>query len=931
MAASSASDSGLTANEVSLWFPEAEQKLRLMKLWMDASYATAQYASDEWAARGWTALCASLRTMSGFYDFVVCALEQHIEQMKTRPPRETHAPRKSATKQKLGTTNPAHQCEPAAVAAEAQPLAAGGEQAARDAAAPAAYVQNEPNSESASAGHDHSKSKIATTAPLMQARRGRKPGKESMDLKKTFMELLVEMTSSFKPVRTREVYASFRKRLGQDTQSLSSVPLRKIVLSVCNNVKGIEYFLQSESQPIETYKTTTPFASEMIEKFVLAGNVPILGKMVYYYTNSKPKNYRRTKDGCGEKDRRRPESNGDSDEEDDDAGGEDDIDCAEQNGETYCGGENNVKNGDGHSVDLAINGKMADKIGQQDDSRNQDDFCYHSIVCTHGSIGFLQAQVSPDHNSRDDQDMEHFWRRQLPDVSTAVYGAENGGGEGSAVSDGRYIHETGNTRCIGDEIIQQASDDAVEGGDGVGADHVIETWMSHAIIGLGTIQVPLPGEARPNLVDCQLLDSNARQVFCASNQSSSFNSNAQSGTSVLASMDSYSEIHRLSPNPDSNDSGLLGALAPPPDKMDLCALMSESSSPWNQNASSLSILAQAAWIIHPNQAAPIRSAEGGTEVSPPSSQHYGYSEMALLEEEAGSNQPIIQMPMSMQVEGQESHGPAHNKQETDLQRAAHKLDTCLVEIDELNSPCGSKPGRICPNCRAPACPYCATITDVVRDATIYFLGEDAEWEELHCLNCQNLDFHTNHILRCVAKVQKAISISISTERFDNDKKNRSKSKELWYHAGLLFVDSLPFSGVPAPSDFRDKIMEMVRFEMTKRCKPSVSPWDGEVNGFPPELILAMAQSFSCFAKVGEEIGPLRPIDEFPIIIYVSSDLGDHPSAHLWSAELMEMETSREAQVWVLCLANEKRLKDLDSGNSPFRGALKKSYGDRFLS
>ena len=208
MAASSASDSGLTANEVSLWFPDAEQKLRLMKLWMDASYATAQYASDEWAARGWTALCASLRTMSGFYDFVVCALEQHIEQMKTRPPRETHAPRKSATKQKLGTTNPAHQCEPAAVAAEAQPLAAGGEQAARDAAAPAAYVQNEPNSESASAGHDHSKSKIATTAPLMQARRGRKPGKESMDLKKTFMELLVEMTSSLKPVKTREVYAS---------------------------------------------------------------------------------------------------------------------------------------------------------------------------------------------------------------------------------------------------------------------------------------------------------------------------------------------------------------------------------------------------------------------------------------------------------------------------------------------------------------------------------------------------------------------------------------------------------------------------------------------------------------------------------------------------------------------------------------------------
>jgi hypothetical protein len=97
------------------------------------------------------------------------------------------------------------------------------------------------------------------------------------------------MTSSLKPVKTREVYASFRKSFGEDTKSLTSVPLRKIVLSVCNNVAGIEYFLQSKSQPIETCKTTTPFASEMMpsgtldqDKFVLAGNVPILGKTVYY-------------------------------------------------------------------------------------------------------------------------------------------------------------------------------------------------------------------------------------------------------------------------------------------------------------------------------------------------------------------------------------------------------------------------------------------------------------------------------------------------------------------------------------------------------------------------------------------------------------------------------------------------------------------------
>ena len=91
MAASSASDSVLTAKEVSLWFPDAEKKQRLMKLWMGASCAAAQYAPDEWAARSWTALCASLREMSEFYEFVVGALEEHIKEMKTRPPRETHA------------------------------------------------------------------------------------------------------------------------------------------------------------------------------------------------------------------------------------------------------------------------------------------------------------------------------------------------------------------------------------------------------------------------------------------------------------------------------------------------------------------------------------------------------------------------------------------------------------------------------------------------------------------------------------------------------------------------------------------------------------------------------------------------------------------------------------------------------------------------
>ena len=278
-----------------------------MQVWMKVVIHKAQYEPGEWVHATWAVFCESLRGMASEFDYVFTALETHLQEMQARPPRQTDARpkitkrQKIAKRQKVGTTNPAHQCEPAAVATEAQPLAAG-EHAAPGAAAPAACDQTGPNPESAAAGHDHSqqrpssrdlggkKSKIATTAPLMQARRrrNRKPGMQFTDRRNKFRELLVEMTSSLKPVKTREVYASFRKRFGQDTKSLTSVPLRKIVLSVCNNVAGIEYFLQSESPPNETCKTTTPFASEMMpsgtldqEKFVLAGNVTILGKTVF--------------------------------------------------------------------------------------------------------------------------------------------------------------------------------------------------------------------------------------------------------------------------------------------------------------------------------------------------------------------------------------------------------------------------------------------------------------------------------------------------------------------------------------------------------------------------------------------------------------------------------------------------------------------------
>ena len=165
-----------------------------MPVWMKVVIHKAQYEPGEWVHATWAVFCESLRGMSSDFDYVFTALETHLQEMQARPPRQTDARPKIAKRQKVGTTNPAHQCEPAAVATEAQPLAAG-EHAAPGAAvvaASAACDQNETNL-SPESSHDHSqqrprsrdlggkKSKIATAATLMQARRRRRPGREFID------------------------------------------------------------------------------------------------------------------------------------------------------------------------------------------------------------------------------------------------------------------------------------------------------------------------------------------------------------------------------------------------------------------------------------------------------------------------------------------------------------------------------------------------------------------------------------------------------------------------------------------------------------------------------------------------------------------------------------------------------------------------------
>ena len=71
-----------------------------------------------------------------------------------------------------------------------------------------------------------------------------------------------------------------------------SSKLRTLVVSICNNVAGIEYLLQSESEPPARFTPEKLPDREMI----LAGVANVLGQSVYDYTNLVPKQYLRRKD-----------------------------------------------------------------------------------------------------------------------------------------------------------------------------------------------------------------------------------------------------------------------------------------------------------------------------------------------------------------------------------------------------------------------------------------------------------------------------------------------------------------------------------------------------------------------------------------------------------------------------------------------------------
>jgi hypothetical protein len=836
MAASSASDSGLTAKDICQWFTEAEQKRRIMPVWMKVVVQKAQYGPGEWVHATWANLCELLREMKFDFDFVLAALKTHLQEMQALPPQQTNAPRKAAkTKQASQTNTSVQRVEIAVVSAEAPQLAAGQGAEPVSAVNPAAACDQDKNHlqpNSAAAGQFHSEKpeaircsygSILSGGPLAQARDGKTRRRPRWDFAlrlERFKEHLVRVTSTMQPVRMRDLYESFREQEGVSIEEQPSTAMKALLRTIFEDVKGIEYLLQSEAEPAPSFSP----ARTPDRKVIVAGKANVLGKSVYIYQNQIPKKYL-----CKE--------------------GRDD--------------QANTSN----TFDASSDEEQQKQEGNQNEP---------------STLALLKsADAEPVYHSSLSGAFD-------PALGSAVFGA-----------DLQYSlslpHASDQTSGYFNSSISRNSGGAIQGC----------VFESESLMGGDSSKDSNDPVIRALLVSDQGLpppvdvDSN----HLGSSESSYITRNPpSSGLDALAAVAGFQirTIPGFAESVENENTGRNSAVWGWDHSPAIDPILHDH--PQNDGE---------AMDMDDNDAEEIRDA------------HNASGKMG----DAGSEERGIKKTVEVQDNVPPRPELEHNEHAIGSQSSAKILQqTCCICEEKLDSTkCGS---RTCPHCKSLACLKCSTITDNLSKAAKHFLG--TEWQEpQHCLKCQTLDVHTSHMNGCVAMVQKATSISINRYK-SQTKSEKQKSRNLCYHAGLLFADGLPCSGVKVTPEFRHTVIEMVRFEIENNLKPSVSPWDGEVNSFPSELVLEMAKIYSRFAKVGEEIGPLRPIDKLPIIIYVSSDLGNHPSAHLWSAELMEMATSSKAEVWVLCLADPKRLEELDIDTSLYRDAVKERYKHRFM-
>ena len=69
-------------------------------------------------------------------------------------------------------------------------------------------------------------------------------------------------------------------------------------------------------------------------------------------------------------------------------------------------------------------------------------------------------------------------------------------------------------------------------------------------------------------------------------------------------------------------------------------------------------------------------------------------------------------------------------------------------------------------------------------------------------------------------------------------------ERLWYHVGLQFAVGGPFSGVFFTDTDRQSLEKMLNYEIKLKLQPSIGPWEAEMLGLPPELILNVSRIYA---------------------------------------------------------------------------------------
>jgi len=201
---------------------------------------------------------------------------------------------------------------------------------------------------------------------------------------------------------------------------------------------------------------------------------------------------------------------------------------------------------------------------------------------------------------------------------------------------------------------------------------------------------------------------------------------------------------------------------------------------------------------------------------------------------------------------------------------------------------------------------------------------------LKCLRSQPLEEYDAVLRKCLESVAGAVLTSLTQQN-----KKAVAQRTLWYHAGQTLVEA-GNSGLILPESFTSAVAQMLEHEVKLPCKnqdqlPSISPWDGMILGLSPNLILEISIQYSRLLKL-KNTGRLRDYDGGDFVVaFISADLVDHSTAHIVTAELIEMSKMQQQGLilWVVCVAKRERIESMNQ-NCPYRTALKDSLGTRFL-